>query len=135
MEGMDTEERREMEAAHVIFAYIGPGKMPGVPARDLYADDLLDLEEREGIGREVLEVSPAYIPARFFEVEPFCGAPTADGGRCRRPVKEWGDRCFQHQQSVGDGEDVASSGLRPVSDHGSDESDKYEEVSDDVEGV
>lgn len=86
-------------AAHTVYKYIGEGRfMMSVPARDLTAADLLEILEREGITHQDVEASGLYIPVVCMEIEPFCGAPTAAGGRCKRTVSAWGERCYQHQE-------------------------------------
>jgi len=80
------------------YRYIGHGAyLMGVPARDLSAADLLEVEEREAITAAAIEASGLYEPARWQEVQPFCGA-VVDGRRCWRAVVEWGARCEEHKQ-------------------------------------
>jgi len=74
----------------------------GIPARNLTAADLVEVEDREGVTREEIEKSGLYEAVDVTEVEPFCGAPTGDGGRCRRRVGQWGERCYQHKDKGGD---------------------------------
>jgi hypothetical protein len=69
--------------------------MNGVPARDLYPADLIELERRERITPEMIAASPLYKADDLVEVEPFCGAPTASG-RCKASVLVWGMRCAAH---------------------------------------
>lgn len=84
-------------AAHTVYRYIGKGRyLMAVPARDLTAADLADVQEREGITRATIEASGIYEPVRLVEVAPFCGAALEDGGRCWEPVARWGDRCGKH---------------------------------------
>jgi hypothetical protein len=79
------------------YRYIGHGGyMLGVPARDLDAADVLEVQEREGIGALEIEASGLYEPARWQEVAPFCGS-MRDGRRCWRPVAVWGERCEEHE--------------------------------------
>jgi len=87
----------ETIAAHTVYRYVGPGFLMGVPARDLTAADLLEVREREGVTRAVIEASGIYEPISAAEVPPFCGAPMGDGGRCKRRVACWGERCYQHE--------------------------------------
>jgi hypothetical protein len=87
----------DLIAAHTVYRYVGPGYLMGVPARDLTASDLLEVREREGVTRAVIEASGIYEPISAAEVPPFCGAPTGEGGRCKRRVERWGERCYQHQ--------------------------------------
>ena len=87
-----------MENAHILYRYLGPGYMMCVPARDLTAADILEVVEREGITLEEIEASGLYEAVSLVEVQPFCGAPTRDGGRCRRWVAQWGEYCYQHQE-------------------------------------
>ena len=82
---------------HTVYRYVGPGYLMAVPARNLTAADLLEVREREGVTRAVIEASGIYEPISAAEVLPFCGALTGDGGRCKRRVEEWGQRCYQHQ--------------------------------------
>jgi len=85
-------------AAHTVYKYVGEGRfIMSVPARDLSAADLLEILEREGITPQTIEASGLYLPGGRMEIEPFCGAPTAAGGRCKRKVSAWGKRCHQHQ--------------------------------------
>ena len=101
----------EIIAGFTEFEYIGPGYLIGVPARDLTAADLVEVRERERITRKVIVESGLYKQVDVVEVEPFCGAPTVDGGRCQRPVERWGDHCYQHQeqhQEVSDGTESVS---------------------------
>lgn len=83
---------------HITYRFIGaPGQyLNAVPARDLVGADLVELEAREGITAADIERSGLYEPVDWVEVAPFCGAETTDGGRCRREVGEWGERCWQH---------------------------------------
>lgn len=89
---------KEFIEKHTIFKYIGPGHIMGIPARDLIEADLAEIEEREGITRQVIEASGLYEPVDVAEVEPFCGAPIGNGGRCSRKVQQWGERCYQHKE-------------------------------------
>lgn len=86
---------------HIVYRWIGPSNayLNAVPARDLTAADLIDVEDREGITAETIEQSGLYEPVKLAEVPPFCGAGTEDGGRCRRPVNLWGLRCWQHKET------------------------------------
>ena len=78
--------------AHIRYRYLGAGRyMMAVPARDLTAADLIDVEEREGITQPMIEASGIYEAIRLIEVEPFCGA-----AECWEPVEWWGDRCGEH---------------------------------------
>jgi len=70
--------------------------MTGVPARDLMPEDLLEIEEREGIGVAELEASGLYVVMEDVEVAPFCGAALEGGGRCETRVSEWGQQCEEH---------------------------------------
>jgi len=97
---------KEPIEAHTVFRWVGrEGQyVIGVPTRDLTAADLLEIERREGITEEEIALTGLYERVELAEVEPFCGAPTAEGGRCRRAVEVWGERCYQHRQSeVSDG--------------------------------
>jgi hypothetical protein len=86
-------------AAHTVYKYVGDGRfIMSVPARDLTAADLLEFLDREGITHQDVEASGLYLPVERFEIIPFCGAPTATGGRCKRQVSAWGERCYQHQE-------------------------------------
>jgi hypothetical protein len=84
--------------AHKAFEWVGrEGEyLMGVPARDLYPRDLMEVEEREGITQEEIAQSGLYAPVNLAEVEPFCGAPLYGGERCREPVAAWGLRCEEH---------------------------------------
>ena len=89
---------RQIFDAHIRFRYLGPGYLMGVPARDLTAADLIDVLEREGVTAAEIEASGAYEPVNLVEVQPFCGAALANGGRCWEPVACWGDRCEEHKE-------------------------------------
>lgn len=92
----DGDEKRLIEG-HMVYRYVGPGYIVGIPARDLYPEDLVRLEEM-GIQRALIDISGLYEPLESVgEVEPFCGAELANGGRCRRKVEVWGEKCWQHQ--------------------------------------
>lgn len=84
-----------------VLKYLGHNGYPfviGIPARDLTQADLNDLALAGLSKTDVLDTS-LYIEVIVGEVfgpSPFCGAPTAAGGRCRRTVSAWGERCYQH---------------------------------------
>lgn len=84
--------------SYMAYRWIGrDGEfIDAIPTRDLTGADLLRLEDQEGITEADIATCGLYERVEMAEIEPFCGAPTADGGRCRRPVAEWGERCFQH---------------------------------------
>ena len=88
----------ERRAFGLAYRWIGAeGQyLNGVPARDLYPQDILEVADREGITEEDIRLSGLYEPAEFAEIEPFCGAALPDGGRCREPVADWGLRCERH---------------------------------------
>jgi len=87
----------EPTGSYTVYRYVGDGAyVMGVPARDLYPADLLMLAER-GIPESVLSDSPLYETAERVEIEPFCGAPLAEGERCRETVADWGQRCPIHE--------------------------------------
>lgn len=87
----------ELIDVYMAYKYIGKGAfIMGVPARDLSEADLAEVLDREGITRAEIEASGLYVPAGQDEVKPFCGEPTAAGGRCSRKVSAWGERCHQH---------------------------------------
>jgi len=89
-----------------VFRYVGDGAYAmGVPARDLTRFDLVEIEQREGITEADVERTGLYVVVEVVEVKPFCGAETASGGRCKRTVGAWGERCYQHQEVV-DGDSV-----------------------------
>jgi len=81
-----------------VYKFVGrEGQyLNAVPARNLKPQDLMDLESREGITEDDIRLSGLYEPTEWAEVEPFCGAPLEEGGRCREPVAEWGLRCERH---------------------------------------
>lgn len=83
----------------IAYRYVGEAGayVMGVPARDLTEYDVWDVGQREGIDRGHIEASGLYEPVDWVEVPPFCGARTADGGRCRHRVAAWGERCWQHE--------------------------------------
>ena len=93
-------------AAHTVYRYVGPGFINGCPARDLTAADLAEVKRREGITREMIERSRIYERVRQEEIKPFCGTELGDGGRCRRRVNQWGERCWQHQEPDQESEEV-----------------------------
>ena len=70
-----------------------------VPARDLNAVDMMDLEDR-GFTAQLLCRGGLYIPEQEIEVQPFCGAMTTDGPPCSRPVESWGTHCWQHVEET-----------------------------------
>lgn len=96
----------ELIDAHITFRWVGRGVqfLNGVPARDLTDADLLEIEEREGITETEIERCGLYARAELAEVEPFCGAETDAGGRCRRVVAAWGEHCWQHGDELEIGE-------------------------------
>lgn len=94
----DKQQTNEAIAWHTVYRYVGPGYLNAVPTRDLTGADLVEVQEREGIGRAEIEASGLYVAVDAVEVEPFCGAPRADGGRCKRKVARWGLRCYQHEE-------------------------------------
>ena len=83
---------------NTVYRYVGGGEyVMGVPARDLMPEDLIEVEEREGITEAEIVASGLYVPMEDVEVAPFCGAALGDGGeRCREPVERWGERCEEH---------------------------------------
>lgn len=91
---------RDHIAAFMVYRYVGPGYLMGVPARDLWPADLLEIGDREGITREVVETSGIYERVDSPEVLPFCGAEIEDGQRCPEQVDTWGQRCPQHSEEV-----------------------------------
>ena len=75
------------------------GFIMGVPARDLYAPDVLCAQENQGVTRAQIEASVLYEPVHLLEIAPMCGAELTDGGQCKRVVTAWGQRCWQHTES------------------------------------
>ena len=75
------------------------GFLMGVPAKDLYAPDLLCALENQGVTREMIEASTLYESVSLSEIAPMCGAELKDGGQCKRAVDAWGQRCWQHKES------------------------------------
>jgi hypothetical protein len=90
----------ESIAPHTVYKFVGEAGqyLHAVPARDLTGADLVEVEEREGITAEEIERSGLYERVELAEVTSFCGAPTGGGGRCRREVERWGQRCWQHTE-------------------------------------
>jgi hypothetical protein len=95
----------ESIAPHTVYKFVGEAGqyLHAVPARDLTGADLVEVEEREGITAEEIECCGLYERVDWYEVPPFCGAPTGAGGRCRRRVEQWGQRCWQHIGGCEDG--------------------------------
>jgi len=58
---MGTASLREGLTERVVFEYVGPGYVMGVPARDLTEGDLVEVREREGIGVDVVEGCGLYV--------------------------------------------------------------------------
>jgi len=89
----------KLESEPIIYKFIGPAGayVMALPARDLTGADVVGAE-REHITVAMIEGCGLYVKAEFVEVRPFCGAATVEGGRCRRGVEEWGQRCYQHQE-------------------------------------
>lgn len=75
------------------------GYITGLPARDLWPDDVLCALENQGITQADIDASLLYESVYLAEVAPMCGAELADGGECKRPVEEWGQRCWQHKDT------------------------------------
>jgi hypothetical protein len=97
----------EPTGSYTVYRYIGDGAyVMGVPARDLFPADLLMLAERS-IPESVLIASGLYEPNAIVEIEPFCGAPLADGGRCKETVSEWGQRCPIHEGGTNGNESIS----------------------------
>lgn len=100
---------KDLTEKHIVFRWIGHSGsyLNAVPSRDLTAEDLVELEDREGIDSADIELSGLYELVSMSEIASFCGAETEEGGRCRRPVQRWGLRCWQHQEVLDGTEGVS----------------------------
>jgi len=89
---------------HIRYRWIGRSGqfVMGIPSRDLTAEDLLRLEEMQGITESQVRGCGLYEPVETAEVAPFCGAALDNGERCRRRVSAWGERCWQHEDEEED---------------------------------
>lgn len=133
---------RELIEAHMVYRYVGPGYLMGVPARDLTAADLLEVREREGVSRAEIEATGIYEPMNLIEIEPFCGV---EG--CREPVGEWGEHCGAHRGALeaplteirGIGletaADLAQRGLWDIKDLAGLRDEELEEIADSIPRV